>query len=354
MSYFVDPDIKNMTRIFPDQGRYDYHRYDMNENPSGLPEEFVEEVKKEITPEFLAIYPEPNKFIDKYTEFVGNGLKRENVTVTNGSDTAIRYVLQTFGEKGKKVVTVAPSFEMYWVNCMLLGLKHFPVSYNDDLTIDVDKIVEAIDDETRIVVLLNPNNPVGNAYTEEEAIRVIDAAKEHNAIVVIDEAYHYFYDKTFLKLALERDNVVLLRTFSKLMSLAAVRLGVIIGHPELIKYVNNLKLTFDVNSVALLFGERILERPGLIKELREIEEEGKEYTLKELEKAGYWTKSCLGNFIFVRPKGDAKEITQRLKDEKKVLVHAYGKGLLENLIRVSTGSKEDMKIFVDAFLEVDK
>ena len=79
-------------------------------------------------------------------------------------------MLQTFGEKGKEVVTVSPSFEMYWVNCNILGLKHVPVSYEDDLTIDINKILDVINEDTRIVVLLNPNNPVGNVYTEEEVI----------------------------------------------------------------------------------------------------------------------------------------------------------------------------------------
>ena len=81
---------------------------------------------------------------------------------------AIRYILETFGEAGKCVVTVSPSFEMYWVNCNILGLKHKPVAYNDDLTINIENIINAIDLDTRVVVLLNPNNPVGNVYTEEE------------------------------------------------------------------------------------------------------------------------------------------------------------------------------------------
>ena len=125
MKYYVNEDIKNTVRIFPMQGRYEYHRYDMNENPEGLPGDFVESVLQEITPEFLAIYPEPDRFLYKYAEFIGADY--ENVLTTNGSDMAIRYLLETFGEKGKEVVTVSPSFEMYWVNCSILGLKHVPV-----------------------------------------------------------------------------------------------------------------------------------------------------------------------------------------------------------------------------------
>ena len=135
MNYYVNEHIKNTERVFPGQGRYGYLRYDMNENPEGLPKDFVDSVLKEITPEFLTIYPEPDKFLNKYADFIG--AKYENVLTTNGSDMAIRYLLETFGEKGKEVVTVSPSFEMYWVNCSILGLKHVPVEYKPDLTIDI-------------------------------------------------------------------------------------------------------------------------------------------------------------------------------------------------------------------------
>ena len=88
------------------------------------------------------------------------------------------------------------------------------------MTISIDKILDAITENTRIVVLLNPNNPIGNVYTEEELEKVIEKTKKVGAIVVIDEAYHYFYPNTFLKYALNEENVVLLRTFSKLFSIA--------------------------------------------------------------------------------------------------------------------------------------
>ena len=223
--YYVNEDIRNCVRVFPEQGRYDYARYDMNENPEGLPKEFVEEVLKEITPEFLATYPEHDKFRSMYAKYLG--VKPENVAVTNGSDMGIRFIMEVFAKKGSSVVTVSPSFEMYWVNCSMLGLKHVPVSYEQDMSIDVDKIMAAIDDSTDIVVLLNPNNPIGTVYTEAEARRIIERAKEVGAVVIVDEAYHYFYKHTFLPLIKEYDHVVVLRTFSKLFSLAAVRMGMI-------------------------------------------------------------------------------------------------------------------------------
>ena len=270
--YYVNEDIKNCVRVFPEQGRYDYARYDMNENPEGLPQWFVDEVLKEITPEFLATYPEHDKFRSMYAEYIG--VKPENVAVTNGSDMAIRFAMEVFAEKGSSVVTVAPSFEMYWVNCSMLGLKHVPVSYEADMTMDANKIVAAIDETTDIVVLLNPNNPIGTVYTEDEARMIIEKAREVGAIVIVDEAYHYFYKHTFLPFIHEYDNVVVFRTFSKLLSLAAVRMGMMIGNEELIGYARKSMPSFEVNAIALKFGEHMMQHTELIDELMETEAEG--------------------------------------------------------------------------------
>ncbi len=348
--YYVNEDIKNCVRVFPEQGRYDYARYDMNENPEGLPQEFVDEVLKELTPEFLATYPEHNKFRKMYADYIG--VEPDNVAVTNGSDMAIRFVLEVFAEKGSSVVTVAPSFEMYWVNCTMLGLKHVPVSYEPDLTIDADKIVAAIDETTDIVVVLNPNNPIGTVYTEEEARKIIERAREVGAVVIVDEAYHYFYRHTFLPFIREYDNVVVFRTFSKLFSLAAVRLGMMIADKELIGYARKSMPSFEVNAVALKFGEHLMQHTELIDQLMESEAEGKAYLLEELNKQGYETADSHGNFIFITPKKPAAEVAELLR-EQKILIKTFGNEFLKKYVRISTGSKKAMKYFLEAFLEAD-
>ena len=349
--YFVNEDIKNCVRVFPEQGRYDYARYDMNENPEGLPQWFVDEVLAEITPEFLATYPEHDKFREMYAKYIG--VNPENVAVTNGSDMAIRFAMEVFARKGASVVTVAPSFEMYWVNCTMLGLKHVPVSYEPDLTMNVDKIIEAIDENTDIVVLLNPNNPVGNVYTEEEARRIIERAREVEAVVIVDEAYHYFYQHTFLPFIHEYDNVMVFRTFSKLLSLAAVRLGMMIGNETLIGYARKSMPSFEVNAIALKFGEHMMQHTELIEELMHTEAEGKAYLVEELSKRGYETNVSHGNFVFIVPKKPAAEVALALR-EKKILIKTFGNEFLKKYVRISTGSKKSMKYFLDAFLEADQ
>lgn len=350
MAYYVDEHIKNTERVFPEPGRYGTLRYDMNENPEGLPAWFVEEVKAEITPEFLSIYPEPGRFLEKYAAYVG--VPRDCVTATNGSDQAIRYLLQTFCGQGHDVVTVAPSFEMYWVNCNILGLHHVPVSYNDDLSFSMDNLLAAITPNTDVVVLLNPNNPVGDAFSREDVVAAVEAARAVDAVVIIDEAYHYFYPNTFIDLTQTYDNVIVLRTFSKLFSLAALRLGVIISNPDIIHYVNNARLTFDANALALLFAERILDHPEIIDELVATAVEGRQWAVDELAARGYETRRCEGNFIFVRPNRPAPEVAADLA-ARGVLVKSWNSGMLKDYLRISTGSKQAMEKLVDALLAVD-
>ena len=351
MDVYVNPHIRDTYRVFPMQGRAGYLRYDMNENPEGLPEEFVNRVLREITPEFLSIYPEPDRFLNKYADFLG--VRKENLLAVNGSDMGIRYLMETFGEEGKEILSVAPTFEMYGVNASILGYRHKIVSYDEELNVNVQEIIDAVNEDTRIIFLTNPNNPIGNVYTEEEVRTITDRAEEVGAVVVIDEAYHYFYPESFVPFALKRKNVVVLRTFSKLYSVAALRLGVLIADPELIHYVSNARLTFDANSVALLFAERIIEEEGLTEELIRIENEGKAWILEELMSKGYSCRDCRGNFIFVHPKKDAHRVEQILREEKKVLVHAYSHPLLKDELRVSVGSRKAMERFLELFYEAE-
>lgn len=348
--YYVNKDVEKTRRIFPEQGRGEYLRLDMNENPVGLPQNVVEKIRAAITPELLATYPEPDLFIKKYSDYLG--VLPSQVCPTNGSDNAIRYILQIFAKPGHEVLTVTPSFEMYMVNCWLLGLVHKTVPYGADYHVDIDAIVDAIDDNTDIVVLVNPNNPIGDVYSEKDARRIVEAAAAHNAVVQIDEAYHYFTKNTLMGLIADYDNVIVTRTFSKCLSIAGVRLGVIVSNPTIIHYINNLRVTFEVNAFALKCGEIILDEPGLIENLAEIQISGRKFISASLEKAGYDVLQSDANFLSFRPKTNADELIELFK-RHKILVKGFSGGPMAGWIRINTGSPEVMERFFCVLQEID-
>lgn len=349
--YYVNENIKDLYRVKFHDERANVLRLDMNENPEGLPEEIFQKVMAKISPEYIAMYPEKDRLMEMLAEH--NHIDYENISVTAGSDEAMRLIFQCFGEQGKKLLTVTPTFEMYGVYAGMFGMKHETIDYEDDYTIDAMKILEAIDQETGLIILLNPNSPIGYTYSEKDVRAVIERGKEAGAIVVIDEAYHYFYGSTFMSLIKEYDNLLVLRTFSKIFSLAGLRIGYVSGEKHLIEYIEKAESTFNVNTIAVLFATEVINDQELINRLTVKERKGRMWITEKLKNAGYKTLSMEGNYVLFLPEKNCRTVVEELK-KKNVWVKDYGKGILRGWIRVSTGSVACMERFWEAFVQVEK
>ena len=352
--YYIDENIKNLERITYQNNRKAFLRLDLNENPGGLPENFVNEVMSEVTPGIISQYPETEPFETCLANFLG--IKRENICLVNGSSEGVRHIIEAYTNVGGEIVGVTPSYAMYEVYAKMYGRVFKPVKYNEDLTISVDSIIDSISDNTQLLILLNPNNPIGNAYSNEEFERILAAAKKHHITMMIDEAYMYFYKNTFINAALENPHVFIVRTFSKLFSLAGLRLGYVVGQPEDVKTVSHLCTPHNTNAIAMLFAQRILEKEGFLDSIIKKQLAGKQYLIDTLKKNGYIVSAQEGNFIFVKPKClDADEIVSLMYEKKMILVKSYNNlGEYGKCLRVSTGEKEYMQRFIDALIDLDK
>lgn len=352
--YYLNDNVKNLFRIFDQNSRDGYIRMDLNENPVGLSQEFINKVLSQVTPEFVAKYPEQLEFTTKLAKFIGTEV--ENICLVNGSAEGIRYVIEAYSRVGGKVLSVTPSYAMYDVYCKMYGRESVHVNYDENLVMDVNKIIDAINDDIDLVIVLNPNNPVGDVYSYEDMDNIVAACKKHECTLLIDEAYFYFYPYSFIKYALENDHVLLTRTFSKVFSLAGARLGYVVGQAEEISYVQKLCTPHNVNAFGMLFAQAIMETDGMIKELVEKQLIGKQHLIDTLKEKGYSISAKEGNFIFIKPKNiDASKIVKRMKDEKKILIKVY-KDVpnLGDCLRVSIGESEVMDIFIEALEDIDK
>ena len=351
--YYIDSKVENLYRIFDQNERKDYLRLDLNENPGGLPQEFIDKVLADVTPQFVAQYPETLHFTEVLAEFLGTDISR--LCLVNGSAEGIRYIIQAFTAPGGRIVGVVPSYFMFQVYSEMYGRDFVKFPYNEDLSMDVERIIDALTDDTQLLILLNPNNPMGNVYTYEEFELIMLTARKKQITVLVDEAYHYFYPETFIKYALEQEHIFVTRTFSKLFSMAGCRLGYVAGWPEGIKMVQKLCTPHNTNAFAMKFAEAIITTPGLLDNLIHKFQEGREYLIEELDKNGYPHKGEAGNFIFIKTKADAQKIVDRMKKEKKILIKTYaGVGELGDCLRVSIGEKKYMYKFIEALLELDK
>lgn len=351
--YYLNKNIENLVRIFDQNERKDYLRLDLNENPGGLPEEFVKNVLSEVTPQMIAQYPETLHFAEVLAGYLGTDIT--HLCLVNGSAEGIRYIIQAFTSDRGRIVGVVPSYFMFQVYSEMYGKTFVKVPYNDDLTIDVNNIIAELTADTELLILLNPNNPMGNVYSEEEFETIMNVCRERQITVLVDEAYHYFYPKTFIRYALNERHVFVTRTFSKLFSMAGCRLGYVVGHPDDIKYVQKYCTPHNTNAFAMLFAEKILTTPGILDSLITNFMEGRRWFVDALDANDYRHKGEAGNFMFIEPKADAKTIVDRMKAEKKILIKNYANvGQFGDCLRVSIGEKKYMEKFVEALLELDK
>ena len=350
--YYLDSKVENLYRIFAQNDRSGYLRLDLNENPGGLPQQFIDLVLQDITPQFVAQYPETEHFTDVLAEHLETD--SAHICLTNGSSEAIRYVIQAFTSEHGRIVGVVPSYFMYQVYAEMYGRTFVKVPYNEDLSMDVGNIIREMTVETQLLILLNPNNPMGNVYSDEEFEAIMAAAREKQITVLIDEAYHYFYPKTYLKYALEEEHVFVARTFSKFFSMAGCRLGYIVGWPEGVRMVQKMCTPHNTNAFAMKFAEKALTTPGVLDDLVEKYNQGRDFLIHALDENGYPHKGEAGNFIFIKPKTEAQRIVDRMKEEKRILIKTYPDvGEYGNCLRVSIGEAKYMKRFVEALLEID-
>lgn len=351
--YYLNTNIKDLYRVFDQNEREEYLRLDLNENPGGLPQEFIDKVLADVTPQFIAQYPETGHFSKALAEFLGTDMS--HLCLLNGSAEGIRYIIQAFTAPKGRIVGVTPSYFMFQVYSEMYGRNFVKIPYNEDMTMSIENIIGSLTEDTQLLILMNPNNPMGNAYTDEEFEQIMIVAREKEITILVDEAYHYFYPKTFIRYAFEEEHIFITRTFSKLFSLAGCRLGYVVGWPEGIAMIQKLCTPHNTNAFAMKFAESILKTPAILNSLIAKFQEGREYLLYELDMRGYVHKGEAGNFIFIQPKTDAGTIVNRMKKEKRILVKQYPNvGSLGDCLRVSIGEKQYMEEFIEALIELDK
>jgi histidinol-phosphate aminotransferase len=179
----------------------------------------------------------------------------------NGSDELLQIVTTAIAAPGAVVLAPDPTFEMYRIYAQLAHVRYVPVALREDFALDVSAIEEAIAREMPALVWLAcPNNPTGNLFSEHDVLRVVRAAP---GLVVIDEAYYAFAERSFLSRALDFPNVVVVRTLSKI-GMAGLRLGYAVGYPAWIAELDKVRSPYNLNALTQAAAPLLLAEEGLL------------------------------------------------------------------------------------------
>ena len=278
------------------------------------------------------------------------GVHRDNLLFGNGSVALLADLTNSVGGPGRNVVYGWPSFVMYRFAAIWSGTDHVEVPLNEDFTLDLDAMSAAVDENTRVVFLCNPNNPTGT-ITPSGDIEAFIRTMPESVLVVVDEAYYEFVSdlryRTAIPLAMENPHVLVLRTFSKIYGLASHRVGYAIGRSETLAEIRKAQQPLTVSQVAQAAALASLGQPDEIARRAERNAASRHHLLGVLAERGLPYAESHTNFVFFKI-GDesppvAEEFTQR-----GVIIRPMSGGWL----RVTVGTEEENRRFVEVMDEI--
>ncbi len=232
----------------PSSGREGHLRLDFNENTVGSSPRVTALLRRRMTRDRLATYPEYESARDRMAAAFGRPADR--TLLTNGTDEAIQLAVNTFVDAGERVIVSEPTFAMYRFYASLAGAEVVNVAPGADWVFPVAAVrAEAARRGARAIFIANPNNPTGTAIHPEAAGSL--AADLPDTLVFVDEAYFEFYGRTALPLVERHRNLLVSRTFSKVYGLAALRIGCLFAHRETAAHLRKAQSPYSVNAPAV-------------------------------------------------------------------------------------------------------
>lgn len=349
--------IKNLKRM-RDIGsdRTAFQRFDKNERACAFSDTEFQNMMSSFTPNLITMYPDQTPLYDKLATFLG--VKQSEILLTPGSDCAIKIIFETYIEPKDKVVIITPTYAMANVYAQMFDADIVKVGYSNNLELKFDKLIKYISNKTKLVYIANPNQPTGTVLERRQFELLLGVTKKTDTILVVDEAYYEFSLQTYAPITYlpQYPNLFLLRTFSKAIGLAAIRLGYIISKTENINYLYKVKSLSDINLFAVKLGEYLIDNYHIVKEYVNVVQVSKNIIIQELSRIGLECINGHTNFIHIKiPKGfDIETIAKELR-ENGILVRVQGTGLpavIEGCIRISVAPIDQMNSFLRIFKEI--
>ena len=335
--------------LTPDRGSI---KINQNENPWGMPASIKRESLRRLENRAWSRYPDfvPASLHERLAAFAG--WKPEGIVAGNGSNELIQALLMVTVGEGKRVLISEPTFALYRQVATVLGGEVVSVPLTSQLTYDVKAIHEAIKKiDPDVMIICSPNNPTGCVMLERDLTPLLETS---GGLVVIDEAYFEFAGRTVVPLLERYPNLVVFRTFSKAMAMAALRVGYLLAEPSLAREISKAVLPYNLNAVSQTSAEvavEMYERELQPLVQRIIAERERLYAeLKNIE--GLTPTPSQANFMVVRSRIEPRRVFAELLRHDILIRDVSGYPLLKDYFRVSVGTPTENDALITALREI--
>ena len=317
-----------------------------NENPYP-PSPKVEQALREMNIDCMRLYPDPaaHLLVKAIADFYH--LQEDQVFVGVGSDDVLAMTFMTFFNSKKPILFPDITYSFYDVWADMLRIPYKTIPLKEDFTIEPEDYFR----ENGGIIFPNPNAPTGVELPLTQIEKIIQANPD--VIVVVDEAYVDFGAESALSLIDKYDNLLVVQTFSKSRGMAGMRIGYAVGNPVLIKYMNDVKYSFNsytMDQTTITLGKAAVEDKEYFEATVNKVVETREWTKKELSRLGFVFGDSKTNFIFASHKEcPARELFVALR-KANIIVRYFDKPRIDNYLRITIGTQEEMETLV-RFLE---
>jgi histidinol-phosphate aminotransferase len=333
----------------PDVGRV---KLNQNENPWDMPVKIKQETLRRISDCAWSRYPNfaPRRLHERLAEF--SGWTADGIVAGNGSNELIQALLMVTVGEGKRVLINEPTFALYRQVTTVLGGEVISLPLNAELSYDVAALRDAVLDwQPEVTIVCSPNNPTGCVLSDDDLRLLLEST---SGLVVVDEAYHEFSEHSVVPLLGQHENLLVLRTFSKAMAMAALRAGYLLAAPELTSEIAKAVLPYNLNVISQTGAEVAVEmyedelRP-LVRDI--IGERARLYdALSRIN--GLTPVRSHANFILVRSAIDPKQVFAELLSRNILVRDVSGYPMLSEYFRLSVGTPEENDLLLEALREI--
>ncbi len=326
-------------------------RLDANESYKNLPDYMIEDIQRMVGEIEFNRYPDPfsSELCKGFAEYYG--VDPECVVAGNGSDELISIINANFLDPGEKMLVITPDFAMYQFYGELNEKDIIAVPKNDDFTVDMSRVIDAArENGVDMICFSNPCNPTSLGIEKSEVLRLVESV---DALVIVDEAYMDFWseDQSMMDQVQTHNNLIVLRTCSKALGLAAVRIGFAVADRDLTRVLKSVKPAFNMNTVAQTIGTALFHYPDHLRinteEIIQERDELKRMLMELNEKAGLFEEvlDSKNNFVVARTlKADV--ICEKLR-ERSISVSNH-----HTFIRITVGRDWENRELVEALAEI--
>ncbi len=317
-------------------------RLDFNENTVGCSPRVIDFLRSGLSADQLSIYPDYTRFKQTLSAFFR--VAPDQLLLTNGTDEAIQVLINTYVDDGDEVLLARPSYAMYRFYAEVAGARIVEVDYQPPaLAFPYNGLLAAITPSTRAILIANPNNPTGTAINLEQIECILKAAP--NSAVLIDEAYYEFFGTTALGLINAYPNLFIVRTFSKVYGMAAMRMGCLFSQAGNVQYLHKAQSPYSVNMLAAMAAEAAVEDTEYISNYVTEALAAREMLRAGLERLGIAQAPSSANFILGYFGDRAIEVRDALR-EKAILVRDRSYEIPGG-VRITVGTREQTRRVLD-------